>query len=90
MLAVPLGPEIADGRTLEAGVYEKSNTVRKECCNDGPADVREPRGDRFGEDPEVQENDRNLRKHDNNLVDVLVDVEVLVPRVNYQKVVTRA
>ena len=39
MLSVPLSPEIADGRALEAGIYEKPNAVGKKCCDDSPADV---------------------------------------------------
>ena len=39
VLSVPLSPEIADGRTLEAGVYEKSYAVGKQCCDYSPADV---------------------------------------------------
>jgi hypothetical protein len=53
VLSVPLSPEVADGRTLEAGVHEESYAVGKQCCNDRPANVREPRRNRFGEDPEV-------------------------------------
>lgn len=29
VLSVPLSPEVADGRTLEAGIYKKSYTVGK-------------------------------------------------------------
>lgn len=85
MLSVPLSPEVADRRALKAGIYQKSDTVRKESCNHSPADVREPCRNRFGKYPEVEKDDGNLRKHNDNLIDVLIDVEVLEPSVRCQK-----
>ena len=53
VLSVPLSPEVADRRTLEARIYEKSYAISKQCRDDSPADVRKLRRNRFREDAEV-------------------------------------
>jgi hypothetical protein len=53
VFAVPLVPEIADRLTLGKEDGNKGDEVCEQSGDDGPANVRESRGNLFGEDAKV-------------------------------------
>lgn len=77
-----------DSSNLPA-VYQKAYTVGEQPSNNGPADIREPWRDRLGKDAEVKKNDGDLCDHDDELVDVLIDVKVLQLSVRCQKLLKK-
>lgn len=85
MFAVPLCPEVADGRALETAVDDEPSTIDDQCADQRPACIREWSRDGFGEDAEVKQDDRYFRQCNDSLVDVLVDVEVLHTKDTCQK-----
>jgi hypothetical protein len=58
-------------------IHQEAYAIRKQSGNNSPADVGELRRDRFREDAQVQKNNGDLRHHDDELVDVLIEIKVL-------------
>ena len=77
VFAVPLVPEMADGLALHNEDDNKGQTVQNQPGNDRPTNVVEFSRDLFREDAEVQQDNRDLRQGNNDLVEVLSDVEGL-------------
>ena len=77
MLAVPLVPAVAQRSALENEGDQEAYAPDDHAGIDGPADVVESRRDFFGEDAEVEQDDRHFCKDDDDLVEPLFDVEVL-------------
>lgn len=82
-LAVPLRPEVGDGRAFEEVVDCEGGAVDEQGGDDGEAGVLEGGGDFGGEDAEVEEDDGDLGEDHDPLVDVLFDVEELRGRVRW-------